>query len=105
MEVNDKITIRLELHDQELPVTIPREGEELTRRAARLINETLNPYFETYAGQRKDTEILYMAMLNIALQLEKERRRNDSQPFVDTLSKITSEIEDVLQADDSRQQK
>ena len=43
-----------------------------------------------------DKDIIYMAMLDIALRYKKEGVRNDTAPFNDILSKLTSEIEDAL---------
>ena len=37
-----------------------------------------------------------MAMLDIAIDLEFERSTNDTKPYDDILTKITSEIEDAL---------
>ena len=37
-----------------------------------------------------------MAMLDIALHYEKETSRNDTEPFMDILTHLTSEIEEAL---------
>ena len=37
-----------------------------------------------------------MAMLDIAIDLEFEKSTNDTKPYNDILTKITSEIEDAL---------
>lgn len=37
-----------------------------------------------------------MAMLDIALHYEKETSRNDTAPFMDILTHLTSEIEEAL---------
>ena len=57
----------------------------------------------TYPGQVKicllytsDKEILYMALIDVALRYEKESDRNDTKPYDDILEKLTSEIEDAL---------
>ena len=47
-------------------------------------------------GKKSDKEILYMALIEIALYYEKELDRNDTAPFSDILGKLTSEIEDAL---------
>ena len=49
-----------------------------------------------FKGKKGDKDIIYMAMLDIALRYKKEGVRNDTAPFNDILSKLTSEIEDAL---------
>lgn len=95
-ENNDKINIRLELHDTELFVTIPRDEEELTRAAGKLINETVNWYYDRFHLERGEKEILYMSLLNIALRLERSMQLHDEEPYVDMMQKLTSEIETAL---------
>ena len=41
-------------------------------------------------------EILYMALVEIALRYEMELSRNDTKPYRDVISQLTSEIEDAL---------
>lgn len=92
----DKLNIRLFIYDTEIPVKVLRHEEALYRRGATLINELLNAYFDSYKGRISDKEITYYAMIDLALRLEKEKERNDTKPFEDTLTQITNEIEDAL---------
>jgi len=93
---NEKLQIRLHVYDREFPVRIPREEEEYYRKAAKLISDTVNSYAAVFKGQKEDKDLLYMALIDIALRYEKEQGRNDTAPFNDILGKLTSEIEDVL---------
>ena len=86
----------MHLYDTEMAVKVYREEEELYRNAAKLINDTVNTYAKILKGKRGEKEILYAAMLDIALRDEKETKRNDTTPFSDILSKLTSEIEEAL---------
>ena len=45
---------------------------------------------------QSDKEILYMALIDVALRFEKESDKNDTQPYNDILDKLTAEIEDTL---------
>ena len=85
---NDKLLIRLHVYDTEMSVNVPRSDEALYRNAAILI---------TYKGRKSDKELLYMAMIDIALRYERESKRNDTKPFCDILKKLTVEMEDVLE--------
>lgn len=98
MEENDKLHIRLHVYDTDIPVKILREDEFFYREAAKLINSTVNTYAEIFKGRKSDKEILYMAMIDIALRFEKNKTRNDIEPYNDILAKITAEIEEALGA-------
>lgn len=97
-EENEKLHIRLHVYDTDIPVNIPRKDEYFYREAAKLINSTVNTYAEAYKGRKSDKEILYMAMIDIALKFEKDRTRNDVGPYNDILAKVTAEIEEALES-------
>ena len=93
---DDKLRIRLHVYNTELTVNVPREDEEYYRSAAKLITDTINTYSTLFKGKKEDKDIIYMAMLDIALRDKKEGVRNGTSPFNDILGKLTSEIEDAL---------
>jgi hypothetical protein len=75
---------------------VPREEEPLYRKDAELINELLNVYYSNFKGSKSDKEIIYFAMIDLGLRLQKANQKNDTKPYEDILSKLTSEIEDEL---------
>ena len=91
-----KLLIRLHVYDTDLSVRIPREDEEYYRKSAKLIDDIVNSYTKIFKGRKSDKEILYMALIDVALRYEKESDRNDTKPYDDILEKLTSEIEDAL---------
>ena len=93
---DNKLHIRLHVYDTDISVNIIREEEEYYRNAAKLITDTVNTYASVFKGRESDQELLYMALIDIALRYEKESARNDTDPFSDILGKLTSEIEEVL---------
>lgn len=93
---NDKIKIRLHVYDTDIQVTVRREDEEYCRRAAKLITDKVNSLMDVYRSSRSENEIIRMAMLDIAIDLEFEKSTNDTKSYDDILTKITSEIEDAL---------
>lgn len=95
-ENKDKLHIRLRVCDTEIPIRIDREEEEIYRRAASLVTSIVNVYSNRAQGKRGTIEILYMALVDIALKYEKEAKRNDTKPFHDILTTLTKEIEDAL---------
>lgn len=95
-QMEDKLQIRLHVYDTDLTVRIPREDEEYYRKSAKLIDEIVNSYAKIFKGRKSDKEILYMALIDVALRFEKESDKNDTQPYNDILDKLTAEIEDTL---------
>ena len=95
-QTQDKLQIRLHVYDTDLSVRIPREDEEYYRKSSKLIDEIVNSYAKIFKGRKSDKEILYMALLDVALRYEKEEGKNDTQPYNEILEKLTAEIEDAL---------
>lgn len=79
-----------------MSVRIPRQDEELYRRAATNITEVVGNYTSYYKGLKSEKEILYMALVDIALRYEREARRNDVTPYSDVMNELTSMIKTVL---------
>ena len=92
MAEQDKLLIRLHVYDTDLSVRIPREDEEYYRKSAKLIDDIVNSYAKIFKGRKSDKEILYMALIDVALRYEKESDRNDTKPYDDILEKLTAEI-------------
>ena len=91
-----KITIRLNIYDTVVTVNVPREDEPLYRKDAELINELLNIYYSNFKGIKSVKEIIYFAMIDLGLRLQRELQRNDTKPYADILQQLTSEIESEL---------
>ena len=98
-EENKKLNMRLNLYDTVMAVNVFPEEEEYYRNAAKLINNTMNLYVPMLRGRKTEKEILYAAMLDIALAHEKMVNVNDTGIYNDILEKLTSEIEDALNED------
>ena len=98
-EENKKLNIRLNLYDTVMAVNVFPEEEEYYRNAAKLINNTMNLYVPMLRGRKTEKEILYAAMLDIALAHEKMVNVNDTGIYNGILEKLTSEIEDALNED------
>ena len=92
-EENNKLHIKLHVYDTDISVNVLRDDEAYYRRAAKLITDTVNTYAAVFKGRKTDKELLYMALIDIALRFEKETGRNDTAPYSDILGKLTSEIE------------
>lgn len=96
-EVNkEKLNIRLHVYDEEIPVSVQRDEEIYYRAAAKLITDRYNAYAQTYKGRKSDHTIALMALIDIALMYQRERAKNDTEPYDNILLRLTSEIEEAL---------
>ena len=96
-EVNkEKLHIRLHVYDEEIEVTVNRDEEEYYRAAAKLITDRYNAYAQAYKGRKSDHTIALMSLIDIALMYQREHGKNDTTPYNDILSRLTSEIESAL---------
>ena len=100
-EVNDneKLHIRLHVYNEDIEVTVNRADEELYRKAAKLITARYNAYSQAYKGKKGEHTIALMTLIEIALRYEKELGKNDTTPYDNILSQLTSEIEEALKND------
>ena len=92
----EKLHIRLHVYDEEIEVTVNREDEVFYRAAAKLITDRYNAYAQAYKGRKSDHTIGLMSLIDIALMYQRERSKNDTQPYDDILLRLTSEIEEAL---------
>lgn len=95
-DTGNKLRINIHVYDTDLSVNVPRDEEEYYRKSAKLITDVVNNYSSHFKGKKSEKEILYMALIDIALRYEKELGRNDVTPFNDILSKLTAEIEEAM---------
>ena len=97
MAEGNKLNITLHVYDEEIAMKLHnREDEEYYRAAAKLISDRYGAYAQAYKGRKSDHTIALMTLIEIALRYEKEMIKNDTSPYDNVLSQLTSEIEEVL---------
>lgn len=94
--MEEKLRIKLHLYETDLMVNVPREEEQYYRAAAKQVTETVNTYAKIYQGKKTHNDVMYMAMLDLALRSYKLAALNDTQPFMELIAKLTQEIEEVM---------
>ena len=94
--MEEKLRIKLHLYETDLMVNVPREEEQYYRAAAKQVTETVNTYAKIYQGKKTHNNVMYMAMLDLALRSNKLAALNDTQPFMELIAKLTQEIEEVM---------
>lgn len=94
--MEEKLRIKLHLYETDLMVNVPREEEQYYRAAAKQVTETVNTYAKIYQGKKTHNDVMYMAMLDLALRSNKLAALNNTQPFMELIAKLTQEIEEVM---------
>ena len=94
--MEEKLRIKLHLYETDLMVNVPREEEQYYRAAAKQVTETVNTYAKIYQGKKTHNDVMYMAMLDLALRSNKLAALNDTQPFMELIAKLTQDIEEVM---------
>lgn len=94
--MEEKLRVKLHLYETDLMVNVPREEEQYYRAAAKQVTETVNTYAKIYQGKKTHNDVMYMAMLDLALRSNKLAALNDTQPFMELIAKLTQEIEEVM---------
>lgn len=94
--MEEKLRIKLHLYETDLMVNVPREEEQYYRAAAKQVTETVNTYAKIYQGKKTHNDVMYMAMLDLALRSNKLAALNDTQLFMELIAKLTQEIEEVM---------
>ncbi|MBR3522608.1 MAG: cell division protein ZapA [Prevotella sp.] len=93
---NNTQHITIHVYDMPIDIMVPKDQEALYREAGTLINERLNTYFSYFKGQRADKEIIYYAMIDIALKYVMESKRNDMEPVTTVLDELSAEIQKAM---------
>ena len=95
MEVSEKLVIQLLIGKNLQQITVKRDQEEIFRKAALLINERLNKYKTAYPNQ-SDVKYMSIALLDFAAKVLQMESNVDTQPFAESIDKLTKEVEEVL---------
>lgn len=94
-ESNDKFVIQLLIGKQMHSITVRRDQEELYRKAAKLINNKLGRYEQSYPNLGYDS-YKSVALLDFAVQVLQYQTEKDDTLYQDTLSQLSDEIRSLL---------
>jgi len=93
--MDDKLSIKVNIAEQYYPLKVNRNEEERIRKAARLINDKLLQYKQTYS-EKDVKDFLAMVSLHFATKfLELEEQMNEI-PIKEELAGLNEEIQDYL---------
>ena len=92
---NKRLSINIKVDGRIFPLEIDRADEERYRLAAKMVNETIVKFRETF-GDQESQNILAMTAFQIALSNTELQNRNDSSFFIDGLKDLNDDISDFL---------
>lgn len=88
---NDKFTIRIVLNGVTMPLTIPREDEEIYRNAEKLVNKYLEHYSMQYS-QRSIEQVLTLVAYQLAVMVAKRDTTDAVDPLAEKIKALNNEI-------------
>lgn len=91
----DKLVIQLLIGKQVYPITVRRDQEDVYRKAARLINEKLGRYEQSYPNLSYE-RYTSVALLDFAVQVIQTQKQKDQSPYEDVVKRLTEEIAQLL---------
>lgn len=92
---SDKQQIRLLINNQPYMYTVPREKEELFRKAADMINSKFNVYRTAqpnHSADRYSTTVL----VDFAMQILQMQQEKSVDPLVASMKQLNLEVEEAL---------
>jgi cell division protein ZapA len=94
----DELAITVKIADRPYRMTVKAEEEEVIRKAARLINEKITEYANTYAFNDNQDLLsmvsLWYATSSLKVQAEKQTGNEDVMDGLKALEKLLSEQEE-----------
>ena len=87
---SDKLVIQLLIGKQVYPITVKRDQEEIYRRAARMINDKLGRYEQSYP------HLGYERYTSVAVQVIQLQNQKDESPYETTVNRLSEEINQLL---------
>ena len=96
--IEDKLSIKVNVADRYYPLKIDRREEERIRKAAKLINEKVLQYKKRYLD--KDVQdFLAMAALQYVTKVIEVEEKNDLVPLLDGIREINEELDVYLKGE------
>lgn len=92
-ENNFRINIKID--GRNYPLTIDRKDEERYRKAAKIVNETINEYRKRFQSNDQQ-DIMAMTAFQAALNLCRLEDRQDYAQFIDDIKDLNDDISDFL---------
>jgi len=96
VDMEDKLSIRVNLADRYYPLKIDRKDEERIRRAAKLINEKILQYKKRYIDKDIQDFMAMAALQFVTRVLELEEKQEENE-MIDRIREISRDLETYLE--------
>jgi cell division protein ZapA (FtsZ GTPase activity inhibitor) len=93
--MEDKLSIRISIAEKYYPLKVKREEEERIRKAAKLINDQLLRYKQTYSG-KEVSDFMAMVSLDFATKFLELEEKMDETPIIEKVTSLNEEITEYL---------
>ena len=94
--MDEKLVINIIIAERRYPMTIERGNEEKIRRAAKILNEQILQYRQTYAGQ-DNQDYMAMSALDFVLKMLKLTEQQDIDPAIRQIDQINNELANYIE--------
>ena len=93
--MEDKLSIRINIAERYYPLKVSRDEEERIRKAAKLINDKLLLYKQTYSGKEAQ-DFMAMVSLDFASKLLELEEKIDETPIINEIKSLNEDIVEYL---------
>jgi len=98
---DNNFRINIKIDGRNYPLNIDRKDEERYRKAAKVVNETING-FRTRFQNNDQQDILAMTAFQSALNYLRLEDRQDYTQFIDDIKDLNDDISDFLRDKDQK---
>lgn len=98
-ENNFRINIKID--GRNYPLTIDRSDEERYRKAAKIVNETINGFRSRFQTNDQQ-DIMAMTAFQAALNYSRLEDRQDYTRFIDDIKDLNDDISDFLEGKEQK---
>ncbi|MDX1284436.1 MAG: cell division protein ZapA [Draconibacterium sp.] len=96
---DNNLRIHIKIDGRPYPLNINRKDEERYRKAAKLVDETINEFRKMFRDNDQQ-DIMAMAAFQIALNYTEQHDRQDYSQFIDEIKDLNDDIIDFLKDKD-----
>jgi hypothetical protein len=93
--MEDKLSIRINIAERYYPLKVGRDEEERIRKAAKMINDKLLLYKQTYSGKEAQ-DFMAMVSLDLASKFLELEEKLDETPIINEVASLNEDIEEYL---------
>ncbi|HKM93244.1 MAG TPA: cell division protein ZapA [Prolixibacteraceae bacterium] len=94
--MDEKLAINIMIADRRYPMTIKHGDEEKIRKAAKILNERILQYRQTYAG-KDNHDYMAMSALQFVIEMLKLTEQQDIDPAIRQIDQINNELASYLE--------